>query len=984
MEFCEGLTLREKISEGPMAPREAATLIAKLARTLAHAHEAGVLHRDLKPANIILAPDHPKITDFGLARDRSLQRSLTKTGDLLGTPYYMAPELFREGAKDLGHHLDIYSLGVVLYECLTGVRPFQAATPMLLAQRICRDQPTRPSELNPSVSPGLDAICKLAMAKKPGDRYVNMREFADDLELDLRGKSPMASQDISRRRKRPGTARGGRRNTILMASAAIAIALPLVTWFTVNTVRRNARHAAARELLGRTDAARADLERAAGLAAGDDALLTLARHALRKADARVRLEEAAQLAEREPPPALAVEGRLEEAATLADGDPAILREVKAIRRRMVARIALVKARRSSKEPGFHEEVAKAFEQAIGLTLPPDRELLELERLEYFYVHGRQEEVCALAPLLERNDTVGPRAMFFHALALEEVGRVDEMRRLMERLAEDKTTAIGLTAGAFLAFIADDFRGALRLSDAAVEIDASFPPTVRIQALALVGTGQAEQAEMRLKTIEDVAGDWPRVLRLKLILHSKLGRTRDALRAAERMVEMSEPTPTAHALASCGQARMMLGDHASAIPYFDRALTVDETLINSRVLRGLAYHLGRQTQRAVTDWRKADASNPAAFEASLQEINPRRLREDILSLTRGQQGPGGPNAPPISFGEVSANAVTVLETRWNRAPQAAQKALEQALRKAAGASQWWELKKIFDAARDAAPDSGVVALERVRALVGRTANTEAWAAIRAARKTDASPHELDRLRAETLLFSGDTPEALSAFQAVAQADPSGLNGHCASAEAALIQRNFKKADAEARAALEIDPKHVPSMILRVFAMNTQPRQALQIARQAFDLEGLMNSRLFLAHSLASIRSLMMNLLRGRSDPREGMKVMTDTRALFDLSEGAYSRLLLCDEVLRVRLPFAFAPLTAWIEQQLKAAEAAEPDRAHVHVLLGTMQLTGGGSAESVIKAWQKAKALDPKADLGPWTSEFDRRFGATPELKALLR
>ncbi|MCO5165019.1 MAG: protein kinase [Planctomycetes bacterium] len=182
MEYCPGETLEQRLRRGPLPPAEAARLVEQLARTVHAAHGHAVIHRDLKPANVILeeGAGRPKILDFGLARDRTRLDSLTRSGEVLGTPYYMAPEQIR-GDRDIDHRIDVYALGVILFECLTARRPFQAATVVELAQKIRGEEPPAPRALRPDVPEALEAVCLRAMAKRPEARHPTARHLADAL-----------------------------------------------------------------------------------------------------------------------------------------------------------------------------------------------------------------------------------------------------------------------------------------------------------------------------------------------------------------------------------------------------------------------------------------------------------------------------------------------------------------------------------------------------------------------------------------------------------------------------------------------------------------------------------------------------------------------------------------------------------------------------------------------------------------------------------
>jgi len=219
MEFVAGETLDRRLGR-PVDPEWAARVVAAVARAVAAAHAAGVVHRDLKPANVILeaGTDRPRVTDLGLARDHSLVR-LTRTGDTLGTPAYMAPEQC-EGARDVDGRADVYGLGVILYECLTGRRPFRAPSAVLLFREVVKGAFPRPREVAPEVPSAAEAICLRAMARDPGDRYATAEGLADDLEAFADDAAAVAP---ARRIDRARVAAGAVLAAAVVAAAAVVL-----------------------------------------------------------------------------------------------------------------------------------------------------------------------------------------------------------------------------------------------------------------------------------------------------------------------------------------------------------------------------------------------------------------------------------------------------------------------------------------------------------------------------------------------------------------------------------------------------------------------------------------------------------------------------------------------------------------------------------------------------------------------------------------
>ena len=196
MGYVDGQSLAARLAEGPLPPREAAELVATVAEAVDYAHRQGVVHRDIKPSNILLdKKGRPRVTDFGLAKRLQGGSELTTTGQILGTPSYMAPEQAAGQAGAAGPAADVYSLGALLYTALSGRPPFQAATPLETMHQVLEREPVVLRKLNAAVPRDLETIVLKCLEKLAPRRYATAQALADDLRRFLAGR-PIAARPV--------------------------------------------------------------------------------------------------------------------------------------------------------------------------------------------------------------------------------------------------------------------------------------------------------------------------------------------------------------------------------------------------------------------------------------------------------------------------------------------------------------------------------------------------------------------------------------------------------------------------------------------------------------------------------------------------------------------------------------------------------------------------------------------------------------------
>jgi tetratricopeptide (TPR) repeat protein len=316
LEFCDGGSLALQLAGMPQPPASAAQRMELLARAVHHAHQAGVVHRDLKPANVLLTADGQlKVGDFGLAKAE--RPEITATGTVIGTPSYMAPEQ-ADGRREVGPAADVYALGAMLYELLTGRPPFQGATALETLEQVRGQEPVPPRQLQPRVPRDLETVCLKCLEKEPGRRYGSAEFLADDLRRFQEGR-PVQARPVSAAGR---TWRWARRNpgwacavsVLAGLLVTIAVGASVMTWHLNKALRT------ANDEKHKTEEAEADTRAFADFLANQVLAASRPEGVMAGVGVNVTMAEALEKAEKQIDQVFAGRPRAEAAARHALGD----------------------------------------------------------------------------------------------------------------------------------------------------------------------------------------------------------------------------------------------------------------------------------------------------------------------------------------------------------------------------------------------------------------------------------------------------------------------------------------------------------------------------------------------------------------------------------------------------------------------------------------------------------------------------------------